>query len=230
MNTVWKPCLAELIGTFALIFVGAGSICTNQYMIAHGGGGIGLVGIALAHGLVVAIMISCIGHISGGHINPAVTFAAMLTGKIKAGKGLAYIGSQLLGGALGGFLLLAIFSPEVRAAASLGATMLAADVSPGMGLLLEMVLTFFLVFTVFATAIDDRGAFKSVAGFAIGLVVAFDILVGGPLTGAAMNPARTFGPALAGGYWANHLLYWIGPLAGGAAAGMLYHHVFLKKD
>lgn len=229
MGKWWRPCLAELIGTFALIFIGAGSICTHQYLVAQQQAGLGLLGIAVAHGLVVAVMVSCIGHISGGHINPGVTLGVMVAGKIEAPLGILYMISQLIGGSLAGYLLLGIFSPEVRSAVNLGTPGLAPDVAFGTGVILEAVLTFFLVFTVFATAVDEKGAFKSIAGFGIGLVITFDILVGGPLTGASMNPARTFGPALAGGYWDNHLVYWIGPFLGGAAAGLLYSGVFLKK-
>ena len=108
--------------------------------------------------------------------------------------------------------------------------MLAEGVSPLQGVLFELIATFFLVFVVFATAIDDNGAFKMVAGFAIGLVVAFDILAGGPLTGASMNPARTFGPALVGNVWAAHWVYWVGPLAGGGLAALLYSRLYLRKE
>lgn len=229
MGNWWRPCLAELIGTFALIFIGAGSICANQYLISHQQEGIGVLGIAIAHGLVVAVMVSSIGHISGGHINPAVTLGVMLAGKIEANLGFLYMASQVVGGMIAAFLLLGVFSPEVRNAVNLGTPGLSPDVSFGVGTLLEAILTFLLVFTVFATAIDDKGAFKSIAGFGIGLVVAFDILMGGPLTGASMNPARTFGPAVASGYWSNHLVYWIGPMIGGAGAGLVYGGIFLKK-
>ncbi|MBI4484203.1 MAG: aquaporin [Acidobacteria bacterium] len=225
MNGIFRPCLAELIGTFALIFIGAGSICADSFTR----GGVGLVGIALAHGLTIAVMVSATGHISGGHLNPAVTVGALVGGKISAGMALAYILSQLVGGVLGGLALKGIFPAEAWRAVHLGTPDLAASVSYGTGTAMELILTFFLVFTVFATAIDPRGAFKMIAGLAIGFVVSFDILAGGPLTGASMNPARTFGPALAAGHWSHHGVYWIGPLLGGAIAGGLYKSVYLSK-
>lgn len=228
-NTIRKG-VAELIGTFGLVFIGAGSICTDQYLTARGDPGIGLMGIALAHGLVLAIMISSIGHISGGHINPAVTVGALVAGRISLKDAIAYIVSQLIGAVLGALFLLGIYSQEIRQAVSLGTPGLAGEVGYGTGVFLEAVLTFFLVFTVFATAIDERGAFRMIAGFGIGLVLVFDILVGGPFTGASMNPARTLGPALVGGHWQNHLVYWIGPLAGGIAASLVYHTLFLREE
>lgn len=228
-NTIRKG-VAELIGTFGLVFIGAGSICTDQYLTARGDPGIGLMGIALAHGLVLAIMISSIGHISGGHINPAVTVGALVAGRISLKDAIAYIVSQLIGAVLGALFLLGIYSQEIRQAVSLGTPGLASEVGYGTGVFLEAVLTFFLVFTVFATAIDERGAFRMIAGFGIGLVLVFDILVGGPFTGASMNPARTLGPALVGGHWQNHLVYWIGPLAGGIAASLVYHTLFLREE
>ena len=229
MEKWWQPCLAELIGTFALIFIGAGSICADKYLTVHQQPGIGLLGIALAHGLVLAVMVSATGHISGGHINPVVTAGAILTRKIKPKLGGLYILSQLIGGLLGALLLREIFPPGVREAVNLGTPGLGPGVSLGSGILVEVILTFFLVFTVFATAMDERGAFKSIAGFGIGLVLVFDILVGGPLTGAAMNPARAFGPALVSGNWSNHLVYWVGPLLGGILAAVVYNAAFLSK-
>ncbi|MFQ5778961.1 MAG: MIP/aquaporin family protein, partial [Terriglobia bacterium] len=221
-----QKALAEFIGTLALIFIGAGSICANQFT----NGGVGLVGIALAHGLTIAVMVSAVGHISGGHINPAVTFGAWVARKISTGEALVYWGAQLAGGTAGALLLTLVFAPATRQAVNLGTPALASNVSFSAGVIFELVMTFFLVFVVFASAIDERGAFKMVGGFAIGMVVTFDILAGGPLTGASMNPARTFGPALVAGFWANHLVYWLGPLAGGALAGLLYNGVFLRRS
>ncbi|MFQ6675489.1 MAG: MIP family channel protein [Fidelibacterota bacterium] len=229
MNDTIRKGAAELIGTFGLVFIGAGSICTDQYLISRGEAGIGLMGVALAHGLVLAVMVSSVGHISGGHINPAVTVGALVSGRMGLKEGVTYIASQLLGAILGALLLAGIFSREVWQAVSLGTPDLADGVTSGTAILLEGILTFFLVFTVFATAIDGRGAFKMIAGFGIGLVLVFDILVGGPLTGASMNPARTLGPALVGGHWQNHLVYWIGPLAGGAVAASVYSTLFLRE-
>ena len=210
--------VAELIGTFALTFIGGAAIINGQA---------GLIGVALAHGLTLAVMISCIGHISGGHINPAVTVAFLVTGRMSAAEAALYIGSQLVGATLAALLLLALVPGA--AAANLGGQALAPGVSLGAGVGIEIVLTFLLVFTVFATAVDERGTFKTIAGFGIGLVVAFDILAGGPLTGASMNPARSFGPALVSAAWSGHFVYWIGPLIGGIAAALVYDKLLLKR-
>lgn len=228
MNHIWRKGVAEFIGTFGLVFIGAGSICTDRYLTSGGDTGIGLMGVALAHGLVLAVMISSVGHISGGHINPAVTVGALIARKIDLRSGAVYIVSQLLGAVLGAVLLTVVFTRNVWETVNLGTPDLAPGVSMGTGVLLEAVLTFFLVFAVFATALDERGAFKMIAGFGIGLVLIFDILVGGPFTGASMNPARTFGPALIGNHWDNHLVYWIGPLVGGTVASLVYNLIFLS--
>ena len=221
-----QKAIAEFVGTLALIFIGAGSICANQFL----GGGVGLVGIALAHGLTIAVMVSAIGHISGGHINPAVTIGAWAAGKIPTREAFIYWMAQLAGGVAGAALLVLAFDPATRAAVNLGTPALASGVTLFQAIVVEVLLTFFLVFTVFATAIDDRGAFKMVGGFAIGMVVTFDILAGGALTGASMNPARSFGPALVANFWTAHHVYWVGPLAGGLLAGLFYNGVFLRRQ
>ncbi len=218
MEKALKPCVAEAVATFAFCFVGAASIINNA----------GLVGIAIAHGCMMAVLISAMGHISGGHNNPAVTFGVWVGGKIKGQTAILYIASQLIGAVVAGFMLRMVFPEATWQAASLGTPMLSPGVSVGAGMLVETVLTFFLVLVVYGTAIDDRGTWKAIAGFGIGLTIMCDVLMGGPLTGASMNPARTFGPALAGGYWANHLVYWIGPLLGGGLAGLLYGKFLIK--
>jgi MIP family channel proteins len=218
MDKALKPCVAEAVATFAFCFVGAASIINNA----------GLVGIAIAHGCMMAVLISAMGHISGGHNNPAVTFGVWVGGKISGQMAALYIASQLIGAVVAGFMLRMVFPEVTWQAASLGTPMLAPGLSVGTGILVETVLTFFLVLVVYGTAIDDRGTWKAVAGFGIGLTIMCDVLMGGPLTGASMNPARTFGPALAGGYWANHSVYWIGPLLGGGLAGLLYGKFLIK--
>ncbi|HEY6065231.1 MAG TPA: MIP/aquaporin family protein [Thermoanaerobaculia bacterium] len=225
MYPLSRRAIAEFIGTMALIFIGAGSILADR--LAGGAGS--LVGIALAHGFTVAVMASAFGHISGAHINPAVTVGALVARKISPGDAVVYGIAQLLGGVFGALLLTAVFDAPTRQAASLGTPALAAGVTVGQGLVFEIVATFLLVIVVCATAIDPRGAFTVVSGIPIGLVVAFDILAGGPLTGASMNPARSFGPALVGGHWANHWIYWVGPIAGGAIAGLLYSALYLRR-
>lgn len=223
MEKNWKPVIAEGIGTFIFIVIGAGAIITDQLTK----GGVGLIGIALAHGLALSVVISATGYISGGHVNPAVTIALLVGRQIKAPLAGLYIVAQLIGAVCAGLLLRAIFAQEVWGPVHLGTPGLAPGVSVMTGILVEAVLTFFLVFAVYGTAVDPRA--PKIGGFGIGLTVLFDILLGGPLTGASMNPARTFGPALASGFWDNHIVYWIGPLLGGVIAGALYSTVFLPR-
>ncbi len=211
--------LAELIATFALVFIGAGAVIANPGNI---------VAVAFAHGLVLMAMIYALGHISGAHVNPAVTVAMMATKQIGIFKGIGYIVSQLVGAAIAGFLLSAIFTGAVSNLNNLGAPALGSGVNELKGVAVEAVLTFFLVFTIFGTAVDKKGSAHH-AGLAIGMVLAFDILAGGALTGAAMNPARAFGPALAAGFWTAQWVYWIGPILGALIAGLLYKNVLMKE-
>ena len=221
--------VAEFIGTFALIFFGAGSICADQFLRTTNQGSLGLLGIALAHGLAIGIMVTAVGHISGGHLNPAVTIGFWVTRKTSTFDALLYWVAQLAGGIAAAFLLRAVVPEDTWRAVALGTPGLARDLTRFYGMVIECVMTFFLVFVVFATAADERGAFGKIAGFAIGLTVTMDILMGGPLTGAAMNPARSFGPALAAQQWGNQGVYWVGPLSGGVVAGWLYDKLYLKK-
>ena len=216
----YKAYLAEAIATFALVFVGAGAILANSYSP------IGILGIALAHGLVLMCMIYAIGHISGGHVNPSVTIGMWITKKINTIQAVGYIFSQLLGAVIAALLLKIVFS-GAPASLNLGTPGLS-GISFGTGVLIEIILTFLLVFTIFGVAVDKRAP-KGFYGLAIGLVLTFDILVGGALTGASMNPARTFGPALVSGFWQNHLVYWIGPIIGGIVAAVLYNFILLKE-
>jgi aquaporin Z len=224
MNRPWfQPFLAEAIGTFGLIFFGAGSIIMNEFT----GGGVGLVGIALAHGVALAVVITATAHISGGHINPAVTIGAWVGKAIDSRMAVVYIVAQLLGAVVAASLLAGLYPPAAVSAASLGTPMLADGVSTSTAIMIEAILTFFLVFTVFGTAIDSRA--PNLGGWAIGLVLVFDILAGGPLTGASMNPARTFGPALVGGHWADHIVYWVGPILGGIVAAGVYSRLLMPR-
>ncbi len=214
MNT--KNLSAEFIGTFTLVFIGVSSIVHSDSLLT----------IAIAHGLAVSIAVTCIGHISGGHINPAVTLGFVACGRMKIQEGVAYIVSQLLGGTVGAYTAKCLGPADVVA----GLTSFGEGVTTTQAFGVEAVLTFLLVWTVFATAVDKKGAFSIVAGFAIGLTVAMDILAGGPLTGASMNPARTFGPALAHGDWANHWLYWVAPVVGSVIAAVAYTRLYLSED
>jgi MIP family channel proteins len=181
----------------------------------------------VAHGLALAVMISALGTWSGGHFNPAVTFGFWFTRRISLTSAITYWVSQLVGAIAASFLLRAVVPGEPGAAVHFGVPMLAAGVSVGQGFLLEFVMTFFLVTAVWGTAVDERG--PKIGGFGIGLTVCMDILFGGPLTGAAMNPARAFGAACASGVWTDHWLYWVAPMAGGAAAARVYKSLMSSR-
>jgi aquaporin Z len=214
---------AEFVGTFTLIFVGAGSI-----MSAAGIHDPTIVGIAFAHGLAIAVMVSALGHISGGHFNPAVTFGFLVTRRLEPMLGGIYWVAQMAGAVIAALLLRWIFPGSAVDATHLGAPVLNASIGQGPGVVLEGILTFFLVWVVFATAADPRGTFKSIAGLAIGLTITFDILIGGPLTGAAMNPARAFGPELVDSFWTNAWIWYVGPLVGGALGALAYEFLYLR--
>jgi len=222
---ITRRCIAEAIGTFALIFIGVGAITVPLPPLP--GGRADIVAIALAHGLTIAVMVCATAHISGGQLNPAVTFGLLLGGKMSLRNSICYWAAQLAGAVLAALLCLALFG---KGAVAVGTPQLASGgVTWWQGLVLEMVLTFMLVFVVFATGVDSRGP-NVIAGLAIGLTITLDILCGGPYTGAAMNPARTFGPALVSGVWNYHWVYWAGPMLGGAVAGLLYANVFLPTQ
>ena len=213
MNT--KNLVAEFIGTFALIFIGAGALAITEA---------NLVGVALAHGLVIVTFAYAYGHISGTHINPAVTLALLIAGEIQIAAAVGYWVVQFLGGILGAFVLKAVL-PE---AGDLGVTILGSGVTATQGLIVEIVLTFFLVNTIFNTAVSGKAG--NFAGLAIGLTLVLSILMGGPLTRASLNPARTLGPAIASGNYADIWLYFVGPAIGAVLAALLYIGVLKDKD
>lgn len=222
MENTGKAAVAEFVATFALIFVGAGAVVLNA------NGQLDLTGVALAHGLVLAIMVSITAHISGGLVNPAVAISLWVTGKIPTSRAGVLIAAELAGAVAGAFLLRFLVPTELFDVGTGGIPALGDGVAVGRAIVIEAVTTFFLVFAVFGTAVDDRGPFSKTAGLTIGLVIAFDIMAFGPYTGAAMNPARWFGPALATTDWADWYVWIVGPVAGGIIAGVLYWSVFLK--
>jgi MIP family channel proteins len=225
-----KAVIAELIGTFTFVFLGAGSAITAT-KLAGASGGVSLLLIAFGNGLGLALAITAIGHISGGHLNPAVTVALWVTQRIATSLAIVYIIAQLLGATLAALLLRGIFSPSLWNPVHLGAPALSATyhVQFGTGVIVEAVMTFFLVIAVFGTAVDPRH--PQIGGFGIGLVVMLDVIVGGPITGAAMNPARAFGPFIAANYWnRNDIVFWIGPLLGAVIAGLIYGYVLLPHE
>jgi MIP family channel proteins len=221
---------AEFVGTFALIFFGAGSICADEYLrtSTNGQGSLGLLGTALAYGLATVVMVTSLGHISGGHFNPAVTIGLWVTRKLSTFETVAYWIAQLAGAVSAAYLLRRL-PVEVWGPVQLGTPDLANGISRTNGMIFEAIMTFFLVFAYFATSADEQGSVHKLAGLAAGFSVTAGALFGGPFTGAALNPARAFGPALAANHFTNHGVYWIGPLAGGVVAGWLYDTLFLGK-
>jgi MIP family channel proteins len=214
---------AEALGTFALIFIGCGAVIVAGLPSA----GFGLLGIALAHALVLSVMVTATMNISGGHINPAVTIGLMVARRISVRDAGAYIVAQLAGAVLGAYALKLVIPGGILALSTMGTPALskATSITPAIGL--EAVLTFFLMSAVMGTAVADEA--PKVGGFGIGLVLLFDILVGGPLTGAAMNPARAFAPALVSGTWFAQLFWWVGPIIGAVTAALLWDKVILKR-
>jgi len=218
--------VAEFLGTFFLCFAGIAAILSTTSAV---GSGAGIVGIALAHGLALSIAVNAFGGVSGGHCNPAVTLAMLVTGRSSPQNAVGYIIAQCAGATAAAFLCASVFPADAVAQANLGIPLPAAWATSGVVFTLEFVMTFLLVIAVFGTAVDPRGAAVKIGGFAIGLTVTFDILAGGAVTGASMNPARSFGPALVQGFWQWHLFYWIAPIAGGITAALIYDNLILDK-
>lgn len=224
MAMIVRSLVAEFIGTFGLVFIGAGAVVVD----ASKGGALGLVGIALAHAVVLSVMVTAFMNISGGHCNPAVTFGLWVAGKVDAGKAGLYVVTQLAAGIVAALLIKSLFPAMAGEVTGLGVPRIAGDVTMMQAILVEAILTFFLVNAVFGTAVSPDA--PKVGGFGIGLVLLFDILAGGPLTGAAMNPSRAFGPALVANDWHGHLAYWLGPLLGAAFAGLLWSKILLPAS
>jgi aquaporin Z len=219
--------VAEFIGTFFLCFAGIAAILGNTDAV---GSGAGLVGIALAHGLALSVAVNAFGGVSGAHFNPAVTVAALATGRSTPAKAASYVVVQLAGATTAAWLCGVIFPPAAVTAANLGIPLPAAWVTPGTLFLVEFILTFMLVIAIFGTALDPRGAAVKIGGFGIGLTVTFDILAGGAVTGASMNPARSFGPAFVQGYFDHHLMYWLAPIAGAVTGALVYQYGILDRS
>lgn len=220
MSSLVNCLIVEFIGTFALMFIGGGAIIATR--------GENLVAIALAHGLAIGLMVAAAGHISGGVYNPALSIALLATGKLPLPKTAGYIVAQCLGCTVAALALKAVYPAAAVDAVKLGTPQLGAGVNVGQGFLTEAILTFFLMFAVFGVAVDKRGP-ATIAGLVIGLVITMDIFGGGALTGAAMNPARAFGPALIQGVWQDQWLYWVAPTVGALAAALLYNSVLLTR-
>jgi len=222
MRDAWRHFIAEFIGTFALVFVGSGAIMSAKIS----GSPAALVEVALAHGLVLAVMVSALMRISG-HFNPAVTLAFLATRRIEAMMAGLYIIAQILGAVAAAYALKATFPEAIFMATRGGGQSIALDTSGGQAFLLEAIATFLLMFVIYGTVVDLRG--PKIGGLGIGFVVAADILAIGSRTGASMNPARSFGPAVASGVFEAQFLYWTAPVVGALVAAVLYEFLFMRR-
>ncbi len=223
---------AEFVGTFAIIFIAAGSVCADEYLAASGQAKLGVVGIALAYGLAYAVMVSALGHSSSGYFNPAVALGLWVTRRISTLQAMSCWIAQILGSMSAAYLLIALIPNAGWRTRVLGSITpdLSPDITRGQAMGMEAVLTFSLVFVIFATAIDAKRALQILSGLVAGLIVTAGVLVAAPFTGGSMNPVRTFGPAIATRHWENHGVYWIGPLFGGVLAAIIYDRLFLRDQ
>ena len=224
---LWTATVAEFIGPFTLVIAGVGAIISTQNL----GDGGNLVAVSLAHGLAIGLMVAALGHISGGHFNPAVTIAMLATGEVAITRAISYIVAQVLGATAGAGVLTLVFpalGPMGRnnPGVNLGLPGLGPEVTVTGALIMEVVMTLFLVLVIFGTVVDPRGP-KAIAPLAIGLIITMDILTGGRITGAAMNPARALGPAIVQQDFTNWWIYWVGPIIGGLIAAYAYKSIWL---
>jgi MIP family channel proteins len=229
MYNLAQKLVAEFLGTFTIVLISTGTICADQYLTATGRPGLGVLGLAAAYGTAIGIMAVAARQISGAHFNPAVTIGLWVTRRLGSIDTLLYWAAQLLGAMAGAYTIKSIVSDSIWEPVALGTPALAPDFSRTHAMALEGVTTWLWVFVFFATVLDAQGASDRVAVFAVGLTAAMCTLLAYPFTGAAMNPARAFGPALASGHWTNHGVYWVGPLFGGVLAGFLYDRIFLGR-
>jgi aquaporin Z len=221
--------LAEVVGTFTLIFIGAGSIVAASEA-GLGVGGAGLITVALAHGLAIGVMVSAVGHVSGGHFNPAVTTGAWVARRMTTGAAVAYVVAQIAGGLLGALALRLVLPGSAWDPVTLGTPLVTPGIADWQAIAIEAILTFLLVWVVFATALDPEGSFGKIAGLAIGFTIAMDVMMGGPFTGAAMNPARSIGPAVVSGELTGVWVYILGPVIGGTVAALLYDLGIMRRQ
>ena|SRR5215472_11138450 len=229
MYKLAQKLIAEFVGTFVLALVSIGAICADQYLIAMGKPGFGVLGIALAYGMAVAVMIAALGHASDGHFNPAVTIGLWVTRRLGSIDTILRWAAQLLGALAGAYAIKVLVSDSIWGQVALGTPALAPDFTRTHTMALEGATAFLWVFVFFATLPDTNATSTIATGIAVGLTVTMCTLFAYPFTGAAMNPARAFGPALASRHWANHGVYWVGPLFGGILAAFIYDRCFLSQ-
>ena len=221
---------AEAIATYALVFFGPLAIILSVVAFGDGLSIESIIMISLGHGAAIGLMVYAFGHISGAHINPAVTIPMMITKKISVADGIGYIIFQLIGAVVAAFSLKAIL-PEIGAKVHFGTQTGPSELlnnSVMAGITVEIILTFFLVTVIFLTAVHKKAP-AGIHGISIGGMVFLLHLVGVPLTGASMNPARTFGPAVVSGFWELHWLYWVAPIIGGIIAGVIMNYIFVNN-
>lgn len=216
MNFKFRPAFAELVGTFAFVFVGAGSVVADQYT----GGALGLIGVALAHGLLLAVLVSAFLPVSGAHFNPAVSLGTWVAKKTSTGTFIIYVAAQLFGAGFAGLLLRGVFPAAAWTPNHLGTPTLALGMNPISGFALELILSIFLMLAYLGTTVDPMA--PKLGGLGIGCIAIANILLGLKLSGGTTNPARAFGPALASGFWEFHWIYWVAPFAGAAIASWIY--------
>jgi MIP family channel proteins len=224
MRSTLRPLVAELIGTFFLVFCGVGAAVSELYR----SGTVGFLGIAVANGIALAIGITATMAASGGHLNPAVTIGMWSIGRVDAAKAAKYVVSQLAGAILAVLAIKMLYPEMAGQIAIYGAPRLATDVTATQGILIEAILTFLLAFAVMGTMVDGRA--PKIGGLGVGLIVVCDVLAGGQMTGAAMNPARAFAPMLVGNMWTGVAIYWVGPVLGAIVAMQVYERLILQQD
>jgi aquaporin TIP len=224
MPSLLRRSLAEFLGTFGLVFFGAGAVASKYYPDAT----YGVFGVAVAHGLALAVLVTALMGISGGHLNPAITLGLAITRRTEPRAALAYIAAQLIGAVVAAWVISAVYPRGVVRPISFGTPALASTIQLPQAILVEALLAFFLMSAVYGTCINSSS--PRIGGFGIGLTLIFCILVGGPLTGAAVNPARAFGPALIAGQWVAHIVWWVGPIVGAVLAALLWEYVLLDPQ
>jgi MIP family channel proteins len=215
--------VAEFVGTYALVFVGGAAIMASRALGMESG----LIAVALAHGIILAVMVSALMRISG-HFNPAVTLGFLVARRIEPIMAGVYIAAQIVAAILAAYALKGLLPAALTEATRLGGQSIASEISLGQAIGLEAICTFFLMFVIFGTAVDPKA--PKIAGLAIGSTIAAGILAIGPFTGGSFNPARSFGPAVASGVFEGQAAYWVGPIIGAVVAALLYDTLFIRRE
>ncbi len=230
MYRIWQRLLAEFIGTFFLVLFSVGAICIDESLRSSGAAGLGSTGIALVRGITFAILICALVHVSGSHFNPAITIGCWVTRKIGSISALFYCIAQILGAIVGAYTLARFVPEQAWRAVMMGTPDLAAGFSRAQGILVEGLLTLFLVFIFFGAVAEAKDSLARFGGFAAGLALFVGVIVGFPYTGASMNPSMALATALVAHHWNNHGVYWAGPLLGGVLGAWLYHILFARES